>query len=31
MRDIATNIHLPLLLPLCGVLLLDSSSPVIEK
>jgi hypothetical protein len=31
MRDITTNIHLPLLLPLCRVLLLDSSSPVIEK
>jgi hypothetical protein len=30
-RDIATNIHLPLPLPLCRVLLLDSSSPVIEK
>jgi hypothetical protein len=31
MRDIATNVHLPLPLPLCRVLLLDSSSPVIEK
>ena len=31
MRDIATNIHLPLPLPLCRVLLLDSTSPVIEK
>jgi hypothetical protein len=30
-RDIAANIHLPLPLPLCRVLLLDSSSPVIEK
>lgn len=30
-RDIVTNIHLPLPLPLCRVLLLDSSSPVIEK
>lgn len=30
-RDIATNIHLPLPLPLCRVLLLDSTSPVIEK
>jgi hypothetical protein len=31
MRDIATNIHLPLLLLLCRALLLDSSSQVIEK
>jgi hypothetical protein len=31
MRDIATNIQLPLPLPLCDVLLLDPSSPVIEK
>lgn len=30
-RDIAKNIHLPLPLPLCRVLLLDSSSPVISK
>ena len=30
-RDIAINVHLPLPLPLCRVLLLDSSSPVIEK
>jgi hypothetical protein len=30
-RDIAKNVHLPLPLPLCRVLLLDSSSPVISQ
>ena len=30
-RDIAKNVQLPLPLPLCRVLLLDSSSPVISK
>jgi lipid-binding SYLF domain-containing protein len=30
-RDIATNIQLPLPLPLCRVLLLDSTSPVVTK
>ena len=30
-RDIATRVQLPLPLPLCRVLLLDSSSPVISK
>jgi hypothetical protein len=30
-RDIAKNFHLPLPLPLCRVLLLDSSSPVISQ
>jgi len=30
-RDISTNVQLPLPLPLCRVLLLDSSSPVISK
>lgn len=30
-RDIAKNVHLPLPLPLCRVLLLDSTSPVIAQ
>ena len=30
-REIAKNVHLPLPLPLCRVLLLDSSSPVISQ
>jgi len=30
-RDLCKNVHLPLPLPLCRVLLLDSSSPVISK
>lgn len=30
-RDISKNVHLPLPLPLCRVLLLDSSSPVISQ
>lgn len=30
-RDIAKSVHLPLSLPLCRVLLLDSSSPVITQ
>jgi hypothetical protein len=30
-RDVCKNVHLPLPLPLCRVLLLDSSSPVISK
>jgi hypothetical protein len=30
-RDIAKNVHFPLPLPLCRVLLLDSSSPVISQ
>jgi hypothetical protein len=30
-RDVCKNVHLPLPLPLCRVLLLDSSSPVVSK
>jgi hypothetical protein len=30
-RDLCKNVHLPLPLPLCRVLLLDSSSPVVSK